>query len=176
MISKSDVRAGTDQPSARYDDPGEQIRSTRIFYRAWRPTRPGKFVNRCWARLSGMGLTPRILLTLEVRGRTSGRLRSNVLVPVMYGGQQYLVSMLGDRSEWVRNVRAACGEAYVKRGKRRPVKLTEVPPAERAPILKAYCQVATEGRHHFPVSPTAPVAEFEPIAERYPVFCVERRT
>src|SRR4051812_31664998 len=57
--------------------------------------------------------------------------------------------MLGDASEWVRNVRAAGGEASIKRGNGRPVRLTEIPPEGRAPILKLYCEVATSGRHHF---------------------------
>jgi hypothetical protein len=52
----------------------------------------------------------------------------------------------------------------------RPVKLTEVPPSERGPILKAYCRVATSGRHHFPVVHDAPVSEFDAVADRYPVF------
>jgi hypothetical protein len=113
------------------------------------------------------------LLTLQVRGRSSGRLRTNVLVPVTQGGQRYLVSILGDDSEWVRNVRAAGGEAFIKRGRSRPVLLTEVPPEARAPILKAYCQVATSGRHHFPVPHTAPLSDFEAIAADYPVFRID---
>jgi hypothetical protein len=133
-------------------------------------------VNRAWAWVSGLGLIPPILLTLQVKGRSSGRLRMNVLVPATHGGQRYLVSMLGDGSEWVRNVRAAGGEAFIKRGRSRPVMLTEIPPTERAPILKAYCQVATSGRHHFPVPPTAPLSEFEAVAADYPVFRIDPRT
>lgn len=152
------------------------MRSLRVFYSGWRPTRLGKLVNRLWAWLSGLGLTPPILLTLQVKGRTSGRLRSNVLVPATYNGQRYLVSMLGDGSEWVRNVRAAGGEAFIKRGRARPVTLVEIPPDERAPILKAYCQVATSGRHHFPVPYAAPLTQFEAIAAHYPVFRVDPRT
>jgi hypothetical protein len=96
-------------------------------------------------------------------------------VVTSHAGQRYLVSMLGDGSDWVRNVRAAGGEAFVKRGRLRPVKLTELPPAQRGPILKAYCRVATSGRHHFPVAPGAPVSEFDALAERYPVFRLDPR-
>jgi hypothetical protein len=156
-------------------DPAEHRRSLRIFYRDWRPTRLGKLVNRFTAWLSGLGLTPPILLTLQVKGRTSGRLYSSVLVPASYEGQRYLVSMLGDGSAWVRNVRAAGGAAFIKRGRAHPVRLTEIPSRERAPILKAYCQVATSGRHHFPVPPTAPLAAFETIAAQYPVFRIDSR-
>jgi hypothetical protein len=85
------------------------MRSLRWFYRGWRPTRMGKLVNRVFAWASGLGLMPRILLTLRVKGRSSGRVRANVLVPATYSGQRYLVSMLGNGSEWVRNARAAGG-------------------------------------------------------------------
>jgi hypothetical protein len=102
--------------------------------------------------------------------------RSNVLVPVDYDGQRYLVSMLGNGSEWVRNARTAGGEAFIKRGRARPVMLTEIPPDQRAPILKAYCQIGTSGRHHFPVAYSAPLSEFEAIAADYPVFRIDPRT
>jgi len=156
-----------------YRDPAERSGYLRLFYRDWRPTRLGRLVNRAWARLSGLCLTPRVLLALQVKGRRTGRLRTNVLVIARHDGQRYLVSMLGEGSEWVRNVRAAGGEAFVKRGRSRPVKLTEVPVSERAPILKTYCHVATSGRHHFPVPRNAPVSDFDAVAERYPVFRID---
>ena len=58
----------------------------------------------------------------------------------------------------------------------RPVMLTEIPPEERAPILKAWCQVATSGRHHLPVPHNAPVSAFEAIAPDYPVFRIGPRS
>jgi F420H(2)-dependent quinone reductase len=157
-------------------DPAERMASLSVFYRDWRPTRLGKLVNRLWSWLSGSGLTPPVLLTLQVKGRSSGRLRSNVLVPATYSGQRYFVSMLGEGSEWVRNVRAAGGQAFIKRGRAHPVTLTEIPPEERAPILKAYCEVATSGRHHFPVPYDAPLSEFQAIAARYPVFRIDAQS
>ncbi len=151
-----------------YRDPAERSGCLRLFYRDWRPTRLGRLVNGAWAWLSGLGLTPRVLLTLQVKGRRSCRLRTNVLVVARHDGQRYLVSMLGEGSDWVRNVRAAGGEAFVKRGRS-----TEVPVSERGQILKAYCHVATSGRHHFPVPHNAPVSEFDAVAERYPVFRID---
>jgi hypothetical protein len=154
-------------------DPAERSGYLRLFYRDWRPTRLGKIVSGAWAWVSGLGLAPRILLTLQVKDRSSGRLRTTVLVVARHQGQRYLVSMLGDDSEWVRNVRAAGGEAFIKRGRSRRVMLTEIPPEERAPILKAWCQVATSGRHHLPVPHDAPVSAFEAIAADYPVFRID---
>ena len=108
-------------------DPAEQKRDLHLFYSGWRPTRLGKLWNGAIAWASGLGLTPPILLTLQVTGRVSGRRRTNVLVPISHAGQRYLVSMLGDGSDWVRNVRAAGGEALIKRGRLHPVMLTQDP-------------------------------------------------
>jgi hypothetical protein len=155
------------------NDPAERRGYLRFCYRDWRPTRLGRMVSGAWAWIAGLGLTPRILLTLQVKHRSSGRLRATVLVVATHQGQRYLVSMLGNGSEWVRNVRAAGGAAFIKRGRSRPVMLTEIPTEERAPILKTWCQVATSGRHHLPVSHDAPLSAFQAIAGDYPVFRVD---
>jgi hypothetical protein len=133
----------------------------------------GRFWSKAYAFLVGLGLTPSVLVTLQVKSQQSGRLYSTVLVGAGYQGQHYLVSMLGNGSQWVRDVRAAGGRAIIKRGGSRPVVLVEIPPAERAPILKAWCQVATSGRKHLPVAYGEPVSAFEGIAADYPVFRVE---
>jgi hypothetical protein len=155
------------------EDPAERSGYLRFFYRGWRPTRLGRIWSAAWAWVSGLGLTSRILLTLQVKDRTSGRLRATVLVAARCQGRRYLVSMLGDGSEWVQNVRAAGGKAFIKRGRAHPVMLAEISPPERAPILKAWCQVATSGRQHLPVSHRAPVSAFEAIADDYPVFRID---
>jgi len=162
--------------ATRRDDPAERSGYLRFFYRNWRPTRLARIWNGIFARIAGLGLTPRILLAMQVRSRITGRLVSTVLVVAGHRGQRYLVSMLGNGSEWVQNVRAAAGKAFIKRGQLRPVKLTEIPPAERAPILKAWCQVATSGRKHLPVPYDAPVSAFEAIAADYPVFRIDPAT
>jgi hypothetical protein len=93
-----------------YHDPAERG-YLQLFYRDWRPTRLGKLVTGALARVSGLGLTPQALLTLQMRGRRSGRLRDTVLVVAKHDRQCYLVSMLGNGSEWMRNVRAVGGKA-----------------------------------------------------------------
>lgn len=109
-----------------YHDPAERG-CLRLFYRDWHPTRLGKFASHASAWMSAKGLTPPILVTLQVRGRRSGRLHDTVLVVTEHEGERYLVSMLGDGSDWVRNIRAAGEKAFVRRGKSRPVQLIEVP-------------------------------------------------
>ncbi|MEQ1830534.1 MAG: hypothetical protein ABL921_31550 [Pirellula sp.] len=161
-----------DKPVPPKKDPAEQS-YLRYFYRDWHPTRIGRIWSRAFAWVTGLGLMPRILLTLQVPDRNTGHLHETILVVANYQGQRYLVSMLGNGSEWVLNVRASGGKAMIKCGQTQPVMLTEIPAKERAPILKCWCQVATSGRKHLPVSHQAPVADFEAIADDYPVFRID---
>jgi hypothetical protein len=60
------------------------------------------------------------------------------LVVADYEGDRYVVAMLGQNANWVRNVRAAGGRAVLRHGRRERVRLEEVDPAVRAPILHRY--------------------------------------
>ena len=155
-------------------DPAEQSAIFRRFYRDWGPTRAGRIVNRITGWFSAAGLPPRWMVVLEVRGRSTGRPHTTVLVMPTVGGSRYLVSMLGERSGWVKNARAN-PEAVIRHGRRRSVRLVEIPAAERAPVIKEYVRIASSGRRHFPVAPGAPLAEFGAIADRYPVFRIDPR-
>ena len=154
-------------------DPAERSAHMRLFYRGWRPTLLGRWLNRFWGLWSGLGLPPRIMATLEVRGRASARTRANPIVIATVEGKEYLVSMLGPQSEWVKNVEAAHGDAVIRQGRRRRVNLAPVPPEERAPVLREYVRIATSGRTHFPVPVNAPLADFAAIAARYPVYRID---
>jgi hypothetical protein len=112
------------------------------------------------------------LNTLEVRGRRTGKLRSFPVVVADYQGERYVVAMLGEGVNWVANVRASSGHAVLRHGRREPVRLEEVAPAIRAPILQRYLQLAPGARAHVPVDSRAPLAEFEAIAHQYPIFRV----
>lgn len=139
-------------------------------YRGGSPNRVARSLFRIDRAVASAGLLRNWLIMLEVTGRRSGRPISVPLVVVNYGGERYLVSMLGDRANWVANVRAAGGRAVVHAGGREDVLLEEVDPTERAPILKHYLEVAPGARPHVPVDRKAPLTAFESIAERYPVF------
>jgi hypothetical protein len=110
-----------------------------------------------------------------VAGRRSGRALSVPLVIADVQGERYLVSMLGEDVNWVRNLRAAGGAAALRHGGRERVHLEEVPPPERAAVLRTYLGRAPNARVHFPVRLDAPPSDFEGIADRYPVFRVTPR-
>lgn len=144
---------------------------TRWMYRGQRPHGLARLLNRVWATVASSGSTAKYgLVTLEVTGRRSGRTVSLPVVVVVVKGQRYLVSMLGDDVQWVKNVRAAAGRAVLRSGRREPIHLEEVPAGQRAPILRAYLQRAPGARAHLPVDKDAPLPAFEQIAGAYPVF------
>jgi hypothetical protein len=89
-----------------------------------------------------------------------------------WDGHWYLVSMLGESCNWVQNVRAADGRAVLRRRRAVTCQLSEVPVAERPAIIRRYLETVPGGRPHIPVSPGAPLSDFEAVAPRYPVFRV----
>jgi deazaflavin-dependent oxidoreductase (nitroreductase family) len=150
-----------------------------VFYKNRRPTRAGRMINRAWTWLAAGGLTPYAwpgeprggTIALETKGRRSGATRSHVVTWVEYDGKRYLVSMLGERSDWVRNTRAAGGSAAIRHGRRQPIVLEEVPAEQRAPILQAYLKrTAMSTKEHLGLDPNAPIEDFQRIAPEHPVF------
>ena len=141
-------------------------------YRRGRPNRVARVVNRWTAALYALGVAPNYLATLEVTGRRSGRVLRLPMVIAVVAGERYLVSMLGEEAEWVRNVKAAGGNVTLRHGRRERVRLEAVAAELRAPILKAYLKRAPGARPHIPIHKDAPLPEFEQVSGRFPVFRV----
>ena len=96
-----------------------------------------KAFNPMFARLTRMGLSIRGSRVLEVRGRTSGEIRSTVVNLLSVDGVQYLVAPRGN-TQWVRNLRAA-GTGTLKVGRRaQPFTAVELPDEAKPEILRAY--------------------------------------
>ena len=147
----------------------------RWLYRGGHPNRLARILNRGWATIHSLGILPERFVTLEVVGRNSGKIVRFPLAITNMSEERYLVSMLGEGTNWVRNVRAANGKANLVHGIREQVVLAEVDISQRAPILKAYLQIAPGARPHIPLSKDAPISEFEKIVSKYPVFRIERK-
>ena len=146
----------------------------RWYYRGGRPNVVAKFLNRIGAVMNALGVAPNYMVTLEVVGRKSGKTISFPLVMAVVDGERYLVAMLGEKANWVQNLRAAGGRATLRHGVTEEVLLEEVDAALRPPILKAYLKRAPGGRPHIPVDKDAPLAEFEKVAAEIPVFRVRQ--
>ena len=148
-------------------------RFDRWLYRGGRPNRLARLLNRISAIHFATGLlAPSNWVTLEVTGRRTGRTISFPLVVADYEGERYLVAMLGQSTNWVRSVRAAGGRAVLRHGRREVVRLEEVAPGARAPILRRYLDCAPGARAHVPVDRHASLEDFDSIAAQIPVFRV----
>lgn len=138
-------------------------------------------LNRIGVPLTSLGLAPRDAVTLEVRGRTSGRPRRVPILRTSHRGADYLVALAGE-SQWVRNVRAARGRAVIRRRGARSVRLEELPAAQRPEVIAAYLRAgrsrsgtraaAEQARYYFGLAPDASVEDIARIADHYPVFRV----
>ncbi len=156
-------------PTAPTKDAAPIETFTRWLYRGGRPNSLARTLNRAWAHIFATGRGPRHGRHLGGGGPQVGTAGELPVVIADLAGERYLVSMLGDGTNWVRNVRAAGHRAVLIKGGRTAVRLEEVPVQQRAPIIKRYCQVATGPRPH-PVDPAAPISAFEAVADQYPAF------
>jgi F420H(2)-dependent quinone reductase len=144
----------------------------RAMYSGGQADATARRLARIWAAVFSLGLAPRRWVTLEVSGRRSGRTTRFPLGMARLADQWYLVSMLGERCNWVQNVRAARGQVILRHGRGMACRLREVPVSDRPAVLKRYLQQVPGARPHLPVSQHAGVSDFDAIAPRYPVFLV----
>jgi F420H(2)-dependent quinone reductase len=85
--------------------------------------------------LTMLGLAP----ALTVRGRTSGHRYTMPVLPLDYEGKQYLVAPRGN-THWARNLRSV-RECEVRSGGREAhFRATEIPVAQRGPLVAAYVE------------------------------------
>jgi len=141
-----------------------------LLYPGGRPNALARRLNSASDWAGSLGVAPTLMVSLETKGRRTGKTSSVPLVVAELDGDRYLVSMLGENADWVRNVRAANVEAVMRHGIVEQVKLEEVAISDRAPILRAYLKRAPGGRPHFDIDFDAPLEEFARVAPRYPVF------
>ena len=127
--------------------------------------------NRLIAGLIRLGVSFAGSRVLEVRGRCSGEWRRTPVNLLAYEGERYLVAPRG-KTQWVRNLRSS-GEGRLRIGRRvEEFSATELPDAERAPLLRAYLKrwKWEVGTFFGGVGPDAPEQELRRIASEHPVF------
>src|SRR4051794_7659091 len=74
---------------------------------------------------------------LEVKGRKSGEWRRTPVNLLAFEGHRYLVAPRGN-TQWVRNMRVSGGGRLVVGRRAEEFSATEVPLADRPPLLRAY--------------------------------------
>jgi deazaflavin-dependent oxidoreductase (nitroreductase family) len=139
---------------------------------------PGWFTrnvfNRLVAGLTRLGISVYGSRVLEVRGRTTGQPRRVPVNLLTLDGMRYLVAPRGD-TQWVRNLRVA-GEGRLLIGRREErFSASEVPDAEKEPILRAYLQrwKWEVGVFFGGVDAAAPSTDLRRIAPDHPIFRIE---
>jgi hypothetical protein len=147
----------------------------RDMYQGNRGNETARKYARFWAVVFSLGVMPRRWVTLEVPGRITGRLTRFPLGMATQGGKSYLVSMLGDDCNWVKNVRAANCEVVIRHRRARACRLVEVDVSQRAPLIKLYLKQVPGARPHIRIDRRANVGQFESIAPITPVFLVLRK-
>ncbi len=145
------------------------------------PARWYRRLNHVGVPLTTLGLAPRDAVTLEVRGRRTGRPRRLPILVTRHEGSDYLVALAGE-SQWVRNVRAAGGEAVLRRRGTRRVRLDELPVDRRPPVLAAYLEAGRrrsgepaareQAKWYFGLEEPPTQERLAELAPRYPVFRV----
>jgi deazaflavin-dependent oxidoreductase (nitroreductase family) len=115
------------------------------------------------------GVAPYDLHLLSVIGRRTGTRYRTPIAVLSRAGARWLVAPAGERN-WVKNARAA-GWVELRRGRRcERVRVEEVPPSERAPLLRDYVRLIRATREHFAAAPDDPIEAFAAEAQRHPVF------
>src|ERR1700745_626613 len=109
-------RCSRAQRKARVMRRGAVSTFQRWQFRDGRPNRSARVLSRLLGIAFAAGIGPNQAAPIEVRGRNTGRKISFPIVVVAYEGERYLVAMLGDKTNWVRNLRAD-NYAVLQRGR-----------------------------------------------------------
>ena len=139
--------------------------------RTYRLTPGRRIVNRISRAFTRLGIGPKTYYLLTVTGRRSGLPHSTPVTLVEERGSRWLVAPYGEVA-WVRNARAA-GRVTLSRGRSsQVVSISELRPAESAPVLKAYLTNVAVTRPYFDAGPDSPLEAFEAEAGQHPVFLI----
>ncbi|GHO60965.1 nitroreductase/quinone reductase family protein [Ktedonobacter robiniae] len=154
--------------------------------KSYRVTAYVRFSNTMNAFLVRLGLQMGSTSLLSVRGRKSGKLIETPLSLFVQDHQRYLIAPYGIVN-WVRNLRAAGGEATLTRGRQtESIRAVELEPAAAARVFREAVRMGPDGipplfvsmyRHfvlskYLSIAVDAPLEDFEREAVNHPVFLV----
>jgi deazaflavin-dependent oxidoreductase (nitroreductase family) len=132
---------------------------------------PTRLTSAIVTPLVRLGIGPRHLYLLSVPGRRTGRTYRTPVSLVEWDRRRWLVAPYGERN-WVKNARAS-GSVELRRGRRTElVRVEDVHPSDRAPILRAYVRQVPFTRNFFDAAPDAPLEAFAAEAHNHPVLRV----
>ena len=140
---------------------------------------PGWFtrnvMNRAVQQLARWGVSVAGSRELQVRGRTSGVIRSIPVNLLTVDGQDYLVAPRGE-TQWVRNLRAADGHGTLRLGKHRETfRAIELADDDKPAILRAYLKAWSweVGKFFDGLKSDSSDADVRAAASGFPVFRID---
>ena len=130
--------------------------------------------NPAVAGLTRLGISLAGSRVLEVTGRTSGEPRRTPVNLLKFEGAEYLVAPRG-QTQWVKNIRVNPRARLLVGRRDKDVTLSELPPAETVPLLRAYLKrwKWEVGQFFGGTGPDSSDEELAAIAPDHPVFRVE---
>jgi deazaflavin-dependent oxidoreductase (nitroreductase family) len=137
-----------------------------------KPAKSASGFNNAVGRLTKMGISIYGSRVLYVRGRKSGELRSQPVNPLPHQGERYLVAPRGN-TQWVRNIRAANGEAELRLGRKvEPIVVAEIADDDKPELLRAYLKrwAFESGVFFNGLTAKSTDEELRAAAPGYPVF------
>ncbi|MEV6277220.1 nitroreductase family deazaflavin-dependent oxidoreductase [Nocardia sp. NPDC051832] len=136
------------------------------------PTGLEPMMNRVFNLLPKLGISIMNSRELAVRGRKSGEWRTTMVnLMVDTDGARYLVAPRG-HTQWVKNLRVA-GDGELRLGRKAEAfTATEVPDADKVPLLRMYLKKWgwEVGRFFEGITKDSTDAELAAIAPGFPVF------
>ncbi|MFG2003471.1 nitroreductase family deazaflavin-dependent oxidoreductase [Spirillospora sp. NPDC048911] len=141
--------------------------------RTYRSTFSGRLRDRVMTFMLSKGVGPPGIYLLTVPGRKTGIARTTPVAPLEDAEGRWLIAPYGPNG-WARNARAAGRVTLSKGSKSESLAVTELEPAEAAPILKRYLaeHPRTVGPY-FDVDKDASLEDFAAEAAQHPVFKLE---
>lgn len=102
-----------------------------------KPSGMDVYFNRVVGFLTAHGISLMGSRVLAVKGRKSGVWRTTPVNLLTVDSRRYLFAPRG-QAEWVRNIRVAGGGELRLGSKVEPIRVTELPDAEKPPVIRAY--------------------------------------
>jgi hypothetical protein len=128
-----------------------------------------RFVNPLMLMAVRLGIGPKRMQAMTYKGRNSGREYTIPVNLVYQNGRRYLVSPYG-ADRWAKSAKAAGRVSLGRGGKHEDVPITEVAPAEAAPVLRQYLRENAVTRPYFDVTTASSDEAIAAEASRHPVF------
>ena len=127
-------------------------------------------MNKTVGLLARLGIGPRYLHQLRVKGRRSGKVYTTPVNLLELNGHRYLVGGRG-HSTWSKNVSAVGNVTLVRGTIAKAYRAVSIPDESKPKILKAYLEeYRNTVQRFFSVPAGSPLEAFRVIAQQHPVF------